>query len=289
MKSETFEASIQRGSNQLYVRSDKTVAIKNGAFVKLGTNDIFYRAESSEKINLKKKFTRNENVLTVKGDYNYKLSPHDKCKITFDEYEAVEISHIEESSSTFKIGQKIYVLGGTTSSSSGNLTGEYTIMEVAKITPNGEITQAKIIKPGLYITPPKNPTQVTDEDGKRIEMNIEFDGASTISILERDFEGVNGTAAETKLKTAYPLPAGVEKGELTVSKQVILLDKEYSHESFSNQLCQITFDYSPVSGIPLLPPNTIDPQTTYNEGIRIIDQKLLDLEKRITRIENMNY
>jgi hypothetical protein len=289
MKSETFEASIQRGSNQLYVRSDKTVAIKNGAFVKLGTNDIFYRAESSEKINLKKKFTRNENVLTVKGDYNYKLSPHDKCKITFDEYEAVEISHIGESSSTFKIGQKIYVLGGTTSSSSGNLTGEYTIMEVAKITPNGEITQAKIIKPGLYITPPKNPTQVTDEDGKRIEMNIEFDGASTISILERDFEGVNGTAAETKLKTAYPLPAGVEKGELTVSKQVILLDKEYSHESFSNQLCQITFDYSPVSGIPLLPPNTIDPQTTYNEGIRIIDQKLLDLEKRITRIENMNY
>jgi len=289
MKSETFEASIQRGSNQLYVRSDKTVAIKNGAFVKLGTNDIFYRAESSEKINLKKKFTRNENVLTVKGDYNYKLSPHDKCKITFDEYEAVEISHIEESSSTFKIGQKIYVLGGTTSSSSGNLTGEYTIMEVAKITPSGEITQAKIIKPGLYINPPKNPIQVTDEDGRRIEMNIEFDGASTISILERDFEGVNGTAAETKLKTAYPLPAGVEKGELTVSKQVILLDKEYSHESFSNQLCQITFDYSPVSGIPLLPPNTIDPQTTYNEGIRIIDQKLLDLEKRITRIENMNY
>ena len=84
MKAETFEASIQRGSNQLYVRSDKTVTIKNGAFVKLGTNDIFYRAESSEKINLKKKFIRSENVLTIKGDYTYKLSPRDKGKITFD-------------------------------------------------------------------------------------------------------------------------------------------------------------------------------------------------------------
>ena len=289
MKAETFEASIQRGSNQLYVKSDKTVAIKNGAFVKLGTNDIFYRAESSEKINLKKKFIRSENVLTIKGDYAYKLSPRDKGKITFDEYEAVEITHIRESSSTFKIGQKIYVLGGTTSSSSGNLTGEYTIMEVTKITKNGEITKAKITKPGLYITPPKNPVQVTDEDGRRIEMNIEFDASSTISILERDFEAVNGSASETKLRTLYPLPVGVEKGELTVSKQIIFLDKEYSHESFNNQLCQITFDYSPVSGIPLLPPNIIDPQTTYNEGIRIIDQKLLDLDKRITRIENMNY
>ena len=289
MKAETFEASIQRGSNQLYVRSDKTVAIKNGAFVKLGTNDIFYRAESSEKINLKKKFIRNENTLTIKGDYNYKLSPHDKCKITFDEYEALEITHIVESSSTFEIGQKIYVLGGTTSSSSGNLTGEYTTMEITKTTQNGELTEAKIIKPGLYINPPKNPVQVTDEDGRRIKMDIEFNVSSTISILERDFEAINGTASETKLRTLYPLPKGVEKGELTISKQIIFLDKEYSHESFSNQLCQITFDYSPVSGIPLLPPNIIDPQTTYNEGIRIIDQKLLDLDKRITRIENMNY
>ena len=289
MKSETFEASIQRGSNQLYVRSDKTVAIKNGAFVKLGANDIFYRAESSEKINLKKKFIRNENILTIKGDYNHKLSPNDKCKITFDEYEAEEISHIGESSSPFKIGRKIYVLGGTTSSSSGNLTGEYTTMEVTKTTENGEITKVKITKPGLYINPPKNPVQVTDEDGRRIEMNIEFDISSTVSILDRDFQSVNGSASETKLKTLYPLPAGVEKGELTVSKQIIFLDKEYSHESFSNQLCQITFECSPVSGIPLLPPNIIDPQTTYNEGIRIIDQKLLDLDKRLTRIENMNY
>ena len=29
--------------------------------------------------------------------------------------------------------------------------------------------------------------------------------------------------------------------------------------------------------------------TTYNAGIAIIDEKLLELDKRLTRIENMNY
>jgi prefoldin subunit 5 len=41
--------------------------------------------------------------------------------------------------------------------------------------------------------------------------------------------------------------------------------------------------------MPLLPPNSIDPQSTYNEAILIIEKKFQNLEKRITRMENMNF
>ena len=88
---------------------------------------------------------------------------------------------------------------------------------------------------------------------------------------------------------SYPLPKGVKQGEILISKQIILLDKEYSSSSFENEPCEITFDYTPVNGIPLLPPQSIDPQTSYNEAVKIIDAKLSELDKRITRIENMNY
>ena len=54
-------------------------------------------------------------------------------------------------------------------------------------------------------------------------------------------------------------------------------------------MCQITFDYSPINSIPLLPPNSIDPQTTYNEAVIIIENKFHELDKRLTRMEQMNF
>ena len=289
MKPEIFEASIERGSNQLYVKSDRTVAVRNGAFVKLGMNDIFYKVESSEERNIKKKFTSSGNTLSVKGNYNYKLAENDNCSITFDEYEAIEISKIDQSLTGYEVGEKIYSQGGITSSSSGNITGEQTQIEITKVGEAGQVIEAKINKPGLYVLPPENPVQIMNEDGNTIEMDLEFDLASNISILQRDFTAVEGDQSQTQLKITYPLPKGIKKGELIVSKQVIFLDKEYAHESLEGEICQITFDYSPINGIPLMPPNSIDPQTTYNAGIAIIDKKLLELDKRLTRMENMNY
>ena len=289
MKPEIFEASIERGSNQLYVKSDRTVAVRNGAFIKLGMNDIFYKVESSEERNIKKKFTSSGNTLSVKGNYNYKLAENDNCSITFDEYEAIEISKIDQSLTGYEVGEKIYSQGGITSSSSGNITGEQTQIEITKVGEAGQVIEAKINKPGLYVLPPENPVQIMNEDGNTIEMDLEFDLASNISILQRDFTAVEGDQSQTQLKITYPLPKGIKKGELIVSKQVIFLDKEYAHESLEGEICQITFDYSPINGIPLMPPNSIDPQTTYNAGIAIIDKKLLELDKRLTRMENMNY
>ena len=132
MKPEIFEASLERGSNRLYVKSDRAIAVKNGAFIKLGVNDIFYRAENTENINIKKKFEAFGDTLSIKGNYSYKLAPNDSATITFEEYQASSILDIGESSFKYQIGDKLYAQGGITSSSSGNLTGEYTEIEVTK-------------------------------------------------------------------------------------------------------------------------------------------------------------
>ncbi len=289
MKPEIFEASLSQGSNSLYIQSGKKINIRNGAFIKLGSNDIFYRTESTEFINIKRKFKVDRNWLSIKGNYLYKISPNDNCEITFEEYQAYNIEEIGKNSIKYTVGEKLYAQGGKTSSSSGNLTGEYTEIEVRKIGPDYEITEAVITKPGLYITPPSNPVPVMNENGDLIEMDLEFDSAENISILERDIDQIKSEDNLTHLKPSYLLPEGVTEGELVISKQIISLDRAYASESFESELCEITFDYSPVNGIPLLPPHSIDPQTTYNEAIKIIDGKLLELDKRITRMENRNY
>ena len=289
MKPEIFEASIEKGSDKLYVISNRQVGVKNGAFIKLGINDIFYRAENTETLNLKRKFTAEDKTLTIKGNYNYKLISSDSLNISFDEYEAVAVSAIEPHSEKYTVGQKIYVQGGTTSSSAENVTGEYTELEVEKTDSEGQVLSLIISKPGKYISPPSSPVEIMSEEGKIIKAKIEFDYSAETSLVQRHLTFVEGSGNETKLGIAYALPKEVKEGEFTLSKQIIYLDKPYASESLDGETCQITFDFSPVNGIPLLPPNSIDPQSTYNEAVKIIDQKFLDLEKRIKNLENRSY
>ena len=289
MKPEIFEASIEKGSNKLYVISNRQVGVKNGAFIKLGINDIFYRAENTETLNFRRKFTVEDKILTIKGNYNYKLISSDSISVNFDEYEAVGVADIRPHSEKYSVGQKIYAQGGATSSSATNVTGEYTELEVEKIDSEGQILSLLISRPGKYISPPESPVEIMNEEGKIIKAAIEFDYSADSSLIQRDLTFVEGDGNETKLGIAYALPKEIKEGEFTLSKQVIYLDKPYASESLDGETCQITFDYSPVNGIPLLPPNSIDPQSTYNEAVKIIDQKFLEFEKRIKNLENRNY
>ena len=182
MKPEIFEASVEKGSNKLYVISNRQVGVRNGAFIKLGINDVFYRAENSETINLKRKFTAEDKVLTIKGNYNYKLISGDSINISFDEYEAIAVSDIEPHTGKYSVSQKIYAQGGVTSSSAENVTGEYTELEVKKVNDKGHILSLSISKPGKYISPPPNPVEIMDEEGKVIKATIEFDYSSESSV-----------------------------------------------------------------------------------------------------------
>jgi hypothetical protein len=128
-----------------------------------------------------------------------------------------------------------------------------------------------------------------DSQGKTINAEIEFDTSPNASILERDITDVEFTGEGTKINISYPLPDGVKEGEIVIVKQALNLNRKYNGETLDAELCQITFDYSPVNGIPLLPPNSIDPQSTYNEAVGIIDQKFQLLEKRLKKLESLNY
>ena len=126
-------------------------------------------------------------------------------------------------------------------------------------------------------------------EGKTINAEIEFDSSPNASILERDITNVEFTGEGTKINISYPLPDGVKEGEIVIVKQALNLNKNYYGETLDAELCQITFDYSPVSGIPLLPPNSIDPQSTYNEAVEIIDRKFQLLDNRLKKLESLNY
>ena len=288
MKPEVFEGSIQKGTNQLYITTERQVIAKNGAFVKIAGNEIFYRVENIETINLKKKFDSRGKSLVVKGDFTYKIAPNDIINLSFQEYEAVSFSNLKTNESAYKVGEKIYAQGGSPSSNNTNLTGQYTEFTVQSIDDEGKILKLKMTRPGKYILPPSNPVSIMNQDGNVVYVDLQFEESPEQSILERQITYVENKEGSSSLGILYPIPQIVEEGELTLRKQILLLDKPYAGESIDGKICEMTFDFSPLNGIPLLPPASLDPHATFNEAIRVIEQKFLDLEKRISNLENRN-
>ena len=290
MKPEIFEASIKKDTNRLYLSSEKKVVCKNGAFLSIGDNEIYYQAENFESINIKRKFEGSGKSLKVKGDFSFRLTAGDKLDIDFEEYEAIEVSNIkQENKFKYSYGDKIYAQGGTASSSSKNLTGEYTEFTVKKVDPKGRILEMSISAPGKYIEPPSNPVQIMNEEGHFITADIEFDQSETQSVLERNIMSVQIVDGYTEIELLYSLPNRVRNGNIYLSKQVIILNKDYNHSSIENVMCEMTFDFSPIAKIPILPHDSINPHAMYNEGIKMIELKFIELEKRISNLENRNY
>tara|TARA_R110002051_G_scaffold324030_1_gene419725 strand:- start:729 stop:1595 length:867 start_codon:yes stop_codon:yes gene_type:complete len=288
MKSQFFKGTINEGSNELYASSEYNVDARNGTFVKIGENEIFYQIETSKELNLKKRFESHVNHLTIKGDYRYKISPGDNAKLYFNETEAVSVTKIVNGGKNHHFGNLFYVKGGFLSNTSDKLNGQPTILKVTSTKKNKSVQEVQIENPGRYLTPPENPVTAKDEDGNVIQLEMEFDQAAETSIFERDFKNVQYKDGKTFLHLNYAFPEEVKTGELILSKSVIYLSREYAASSVTNTACQTCEDFSPINKIPLMPPRTISAHSIYNKAMETIDQRFLEMEKRLTRLENRN-
>jgi len=288
MKSQFFKGTINEGSNELYASSEYNVEARNGTFVKIGKNEIFYQIETSKKLNLKKRFRSCVDHLTIKGDYSSKISPGDNAKLYFSESEAVSVTKIVDGGKKHQFDDTFHVKGGFLSNTSDNLNGQPTILKVTSVRKDKSVQEFKIENPGRYLTPPENPVIAKDEDGNVIQIEMEFDQAAETSIFERDFKSVHYKDGKTFLHLNYSFPAEIKSGELILSKSVICLSKEYAASSVAGAPCQTCEDFSPINKIPLMPPRTISAHSIYNKAMETIDQRFQEMEKRLTRLENRN-
>jgi len=288
MKSQSFLGSVHTGSRELYVSTSLEISANNGDFIKIGDNEVLYQIESSKPLNLKIKYKCHGKYILIKGDYRFKISKGDSGKLYFDEHEAVQVLNVKGDSRKYTFGEKFYAQGGVPSSSRENLTGEYTELSVTAINKKGHIQSVEISKGGKYLAPPDNPITARDKDGSPIEVDLEFNRSAESSLFERDFGKVEYKSGETYLYLSYPFPPEIKEGELFLSKKVILLNKEYGAYSQEGVACQTMSDYSPINKIPLVPPNAVAPHAIYNKAVLVVDQRLLEIEKRLTRLENRN-
>ena len=286
MKAEVFEGTICKNSRKLYtVSSNSLVTAPHNSFLKIGSNDILFKVENSEKTTIKRPFqVKDRETIEIKGRYENKILPGDIVEIYFEEYFATDIK-LEKGQSGYKEGDILYCQGGLTSSSSLDVTGSLCQLIVENINDKGDIANLRIFKPGLYIQPPEYPTMAINEMEKPIEVNLEFDLADNVSVLERNITSVSSSLSKTELSLSYDLPEEIEQGEIIIQKQIIDIDREYAYEDAYNQICSITQDFSPNHNLPLMAPNNPSFHAVYNKAIEMLEEKLSEMERKIYELE----
>jgi len=290
MKAEVFEGSILRSSNKLYITfNNRKIATPHNALLKIASNETLFKIESSEELNIKRRFTSlKENEIKIKGNYNYKITPGDSLDIYYEEWRASSVELVK-GGYNLEVGEILYCQEGIVSNSTQNITGQQCEIKVTKITKKGEASQIEIHQPGAYTQIPEGKVTAINEKDIPLEIKLQFEPAESTPLVQREVQSIGSTPMESTIRLSYRLPLGVETGEMMVTKQVIYIDREYNFEDCYCKVCTITKDFSPKNHLPLMAPNTPNVHTIYNHAIEMLEQKFSQMENRIKELERSRH
>ena len=290
MKAEVFEGSILRSSNKLYITSsNRKIATPHNALLKIASNETLFKIESSEELNIKRRFTSTkEDEIKIKGNYNYKITPGDSIDLYYEEWRACDVQ-LAKGGHNLEVGEILYCQEGIVSNSTQNITGQQCEIKVTKVTKKGEVSQIEIHQPGAYTQIPEGKVTAINEKDIPIEVKLQFEPAESTPLAQREVQSIESTPMQSTIRLSYRLPLGVETGEMMLTKQVIYIDREYNFENCYCKVCTITKDFSPKNHLPLMAPNSPNVHTIYNHAIEMLEQKFSQMENRIKELERSRH
>ena len=287
MKTEIFNASVKTGSRELYTTANSSrVTAPHGAFVKISSNETSYKIDTLKSLTIKRRFeTLDRSTIRIKGNFDFKITPEDEVSIYHDQYRASSVEEILEQEGAYEIDEILYCQGGIVASSTSDLTGKMSEVQVSNVDEKGKAAKIKITEAGVYSVIPSNPITAINEKEKPVLLNMSFEVLDDSSVVDRTVSGVNSSSTYTDASLSYKLPPGVEEGEIIIRKQIIILDREFSNENVYAETCSIMKDFSPSNKFPLMAPNSPTAHTIFNIAVEMIEEKFTNIENRLKQLE----
>jgi len=282
--------SIKKNTNRLISTSfSDWSSVRDGTFIKFDGDSHFYTASHTEKRTfLKDYFVLQPSILQIKEDCGVNINEGDTLNISFKEYELVSLYKIISSGKGYRVGDHITIGEGTASLSIVDHTLNSTVLEISKIGAEGEIVEVNIINRGKYIDPPNNVVSLKGGIGSGASAEVSYKLADHRTFIERDVQSIEFKEGATLIYLIYPLPSGIKEGKLSIEKWEIILTTPLKGENKINHSFQITRDFTPNYGFPLIAKNALNQEMFINHILGVLDQRIAGLEERIKDLENKN-
>lgn len=280
-----YSVSIKKNTNKIISSSeDKFSGISNGTLIRIDNDPYLYTVQSKGSYIYIKNFNVHDSqTLIIDDNTDINLQNGDLLKITFKEYEAKFLIDILKAGSSYVLGDKARIVGGSPLINISDGSIDQTILEVSETSEIGGVKSLNIVNNGKYTSIPANPIETISNRGNGLQVELKYIENPNRSFIERTISQLYFSDGKTFITLDYSLPPNINNGKLSVDKNYLLLTSEYLGETKRNSEYSIFRDFTPNLRMPLLLRNSQSFDIVLNKALMILDKEIQDIKDLIKK------
>ena len=280
MKLINFCASINKNSDELICQSDKDFLSIDESFT-VRIEDEFYGIRKIDKKEVWFDFKNSEmdgsRYLIINELEEDQFYPRDYVEIYFSEYQAQKYGMVIDGGKGYEKGQTIVFAG----------YGGVCNFKIAKVGDQGEVLSLSIENVDNFLCSGHREILVEGGGGEGLKVIVEFLDTKKKTMVTKEIRSTFFSKGNSYLDFEYPIEQDIDNGQIKIYRSSITLDKKNLNELPSQVVCIAEkINYTPKLKIPIVERGTLNAYRVYNEGATIIEDKFMELEKRIIDLES---
>tara|TARA_B100000683_G_scaffold88302_1_gene87177 strand:+ start:388 stop:1236 length:849 start_codon:yes stop_codon:yes gene_type:complete len=280
MKLVNFCAYIDKGSDQLICQSDKNfLSIDESFSVRIEDESYEIREVKKEEAWYSFKNIKNQGkqYLSISGAPANKLFPKDFAEIYLSQYSVREFGMIVENGEGYQENEVIVFedFGGKCN------------LRIDGVNESGGVTSLHIDHIEDFYISGHREIEFSSIKGKGCKIVIELADTKKKKVLPKNIKTCFFSRGVYYIDFEYEIPEYIEGGQIKIYRSTCTLDKKNLQDLEGQIVCIAQkVNYTPKMQIPIVQKGTINAYKMYNEGATIIEDKFMELEKRIIELES---
>ena len=280
MKLVNFCAYIDKGSDQLICQSDKNfLSIDESFSVRIEDESYEIREIKKEEVWYSFKNIKNQEkrYLSTSGAPANKLFPKDFAEIYLSQYSVREFGMIVENGEGYQENEVIVFedFGGKCN------------LRIDGVNESGGVTSLHIDHIEDFYISGHREIEFSSIKGKGCKIVIELADTKKKKVLPKNIKTCFFSRGVYYIDFEYEIPEYIEGGQIKIYRPTCTLDKKNLQDLEDQIVCIAQrVNYTPKMQIPIVQKGTINAYKMYNEGATIIEDKFMELEKRIIELES---
>ena len=280
MKLVNFCAYIDKGSDQLICQSDKNfLSIDESFSVRIEDESYEIREVKKEEAWYSFKNIKNQGkqYLSISGAPANKLFPKDFAEIYLSQYSVREFGMIVENGEGYQENEVIVFedFGGKCN------------LRIDGVNESGGVTSLHIDHIEDFYISGHREIEFSSIKGKGCKIVIELADTKKKKVLPKNIKTCFFSRGVYYIDFEYEIPEYIEGGQIKIYRPTCTLDKKNLQDLEDQIVCIAQrVNYTPKMQIPIVQKGTINAYKMYNEGATIIEDKFMELEKRIIELES---
>lgn len=254
--------------------------------IRIGDDKVLYEVGGVKEALFIKPFKVIGDMVKISDEDDENFSRGDVVKVSYKEQAVLSILQVRHGGKGYRVGELLSISGGTPSVESLDGTVHKAYLKVEQVDDKGGVQTLSINKQGKYIQTPEQDCELIGGSGNNCLIKVAYKVLEKRALIERTIQKMIRGSSQTIVNFHYPIPKSVTEGKISAQKWEANLTSNYVGETQIGAQYEILRDYTGYLNLPLMARNTNCPELIFNRSLKILDQRIKELEAKLSKLEN---